>query len=134
MSPTTTISGKARFCAPALFKHDVTIEGTLRYRHLKGMDCGLFTDYESLAEAYPDPRVGMYALLVNPDSDDTFLLYACQRRGEWLLLSSDARLDMLDVSQYDHVKEIAENLDVDHGDTEDFGIYYEAYNALMRLK
>lgn len=107
---TTTISGKARFCAPALFKHDVTIEGTLRYRHLKGMDCGLFTDYESLTRAYPDPHVGMYALLVNPDSDDTFLLYSCQRRGEWTLQSDDARLDMLDVSLYDHIQEIAENL------------------------
>ena len=107
---TTTISGKARFCAPALFKHDVTIEGTLRYRHLKGMDCGLFSDYESLCQAYPDPRPGMYALLINPDSTTTFLLYACQRRGEWALLSDEARLDMLDVSQYDHIHEIAESL------------------------
>ena len=79
-----------RFTSPALFKHDVTIEGTLRYRHLKGMDCGLFTDLTSLSAAYPTPAVGMYAFVVNPDDATTLSLYTCRQLGEWTLLRNDA--------------------------------------------
>ena len=105
-----TFPNRTRFCAPALFKHDVTIEGTLRYRHLKGMDCGLFTDLASLTAAYPTPAVGMYALVVNPGDGTTLSLYACRQLGEWTLLKSDAKLDLLDTSLYQRTLDIIDSL------------------------
>ena len=99
-----------RFTSPALFKHDVTIEGTLRYRHLKGMDCGLFTDLTSLSAAYPTPAVGMYAFVVNPDDATTLSLYTCRQLGEWTLLRNDAKLDLLDTSLYQRTLDIVDSL------------------------
>lgn len=102
------VGGKQRVIGNATFEHDVSVEGRLIYKNLKGLDCGLFPTEAELKEAYPSPTKGMWGLV---GTSSPFALYECTQDGTWTLVNTDSKLiDSFDLAAYDSVKEIVEEI------------------------
>ena len=84
------VGGRLAVAQHARFKHTVYVEGTLVYRHLRGMDCGLFDTIEALQHVHPSPRRGQWAIVGT--TVDQLALYACQTHGIWTMLSDGQTL------------------------------------------
>lgn len=84
------VGGSLTVAQHARFKRTVYVEGTLIYRHLRGMDCGLFDTIEALQHVHPSPRRGQWAIVGT--TVDQLALYACQTHGLWTMLSDGQSL------------------------------------------
>ena len=84
------VGGHLSVAQHARFKRTVYVEGTLIYRHLRGMDCGLFDTIEALQHVHPSPRRGQWAIVGT--TVDQLALYACQTHGLWTMLSDGQSL------------------------------------------
>lgn len=84
------VGGSLTVAQHARFKRTVYVEGTLVYRHLRGMDCGLFDTIEALQRVHPSPHRGQWAIVGT--TVDQLALYACQTHGVWSLLSEGQSL------------------------------------------
>lgn len=84
------VGGSLAVAQHARFKRTLYVEGTLVYRHLRGMDCGLFDTIEALQHVHPSPRRGQWAIVGT--TVDQLALYACQTHGLWTMLSDGQTL------------------------------------------
>ncbi len=84
------VGGSLTVAQHARFKRTVYVEGTLVYRHLRGMDCGLFDTIEALQRVHPSPHRGQWAIVGT--TVDQLALYTCLTHGVWTLLSEGQSL------------------------------------------
>lgn len=74
------------------FQNNVTIAGTLRAKHVKQLGVGLFATLTALQAAYPDPEVGMWAVVGNTMPGP---IYRCSTAGTWTATGEDGGVDDL---------------------------------------
>lgn len=101
------VGGRTEHMQDVLVKRDLKVEGTLLYRHLKGLDCGLFTNASVLGAVHPSPTPGQWALVGT--RGDSLTLYSCQTTGVWSALSTASIAD-LNLAAYDEAKAVVDAL------------------------
>ena len=94
------------FRADVTIENNLTVAGTLRAKHLKQPNCGLFKSYEALTAKYPNPEVGNWACV-----GDTIpaTIYRCEKDGEWRATGEFGGNESVDI---DRIDEIAEKSDI----------------------
>lgn len=103
------VGGRLSVTQNARYQRDVTIEGTLIYSHLRGMDCGLYANVARLHEAWPSPRRGQWALV--GETPGNMALYACDICGTWSLLSQGQTLaDAFSLDAYDAARQVVDDI------------------------
>lgn len=91
----------------AVFKDDVTIEGELHCRHIKGKDRGLYASYEDLIAACPAPHTGDWALV---GANATPQLWGCRQHRQWQLEGSVSLFDTFNLDGYNLARSIVEDI------------------------
>lgn len=104
-----SVGGQMRVSQNARFKRDVTIEGTLLYSHLRGMDCGLHPNVDALRATFPTPRAGEWALVGTNVSN--LALYGCRSEGTWSQMAAGQSLaGLFDLSAYDAARSVVDDI------------------------
>ena len=79
-------------------QNDLTVAGTLRAKHVKQPNCGLFPSLEALKKKYPNPEVGMWAAVGDTTPGD---IYRCDAEGVWKATGAKGGVDNIDLNKYD---------------------------------
>ena len=74
-------------------QNNLTVAGTLRAKHVKQPNCGLFSTEEALKKAYPTPQVGMWATV---GSAPPAAIWACAEEGVWYDTGEAGGIDAMD--------------------------------------
>lgn len=83
-------------------QNDLTVAGYIRAKGIKQPCLGLFLSEDSLTAKWPDPEVGMWALV-----GDEFpaTVYVCETEGEWTETQATGGPDDVDLTNYVTVSE-----------------------------
>ena len=84
-------------------QNDLTVAGTLRAKHIKQPCCGLFASATALQSRYPNPEVGMWAIV-----GDTIpgAIYRCDTEGVWLATGETGGVDGIDLTPYAQTSDV----------------------------
>lgn len=102
-----------------IVNNNLVVGGTLRAKHVKQPNCGLFSSVESLKKKYPNPEVGMWATV-----GDTVPapIYRCDVPGEWTATGEMGGLDAMD---WDRMEKAEEDI-IDLSETPIFSLRADA--------
>lgn len=94
--PVTTFDGDVNI------QNDLTVAGYIRAKGIKQPCLGLFLSEDSLTAKWPEPEVGMWALV-----GDRFpaTVYVCETEGEWTETQATGGPDDVDLTNYVTVSE-----------------------------
>lgn len=90
-------------------QNNLTVAGTLRAKRLKQPNCGMFGTVEALESAYPNPEVGMWAVV---GDEMPGAIYRCDVEGVWEATGETGGVDgLLDDSYEQRIAALESNLD-----------------------
>ncbi len=78
---------------------DLIVEGSLKARHVRQPNCGLFASVEQLKNIYPNPEVGMWATIGNTIPGD---IWRCQVSGHWEPTGEKGGAEIINLENYEH--------------------------------
>lgn len=103
-----SVGGRTSIRGSAVIDHDLTVKGWLEAPNIRTSNKGVFMTLEELQAAYPSPKVGWYAGVVEVTADDTtdvkVVVYVV-RHGVWVRTGStieiplDIRAEIGDLSE-----------------------------------
>ncbi len=76
---------------------DLIVEGSLKARHVRQPNCGLFASVEQLKNIYPNPEVGMWATIGDTIPGD---IWRCQVSGHWEPTGEKGGAETVDLANY----------------------------------
>lgn len=91
--------------------NNLTVAGTIRAKGVKQPCVGLFASVEALEAAYPDPEVGMWAVVGDTMPGD---MYRCDLVGgvpKWVYTETTGGVDEIDLTDYAHVADLPDVID-----------------------
>ena len=102
------VAGNMTVRQQAVVNGDLTVEGSLIYKHLQGHDCGLFETTDDLFGRWPSPRRGDWALV---GTDGMLQLWICSAEGEWHRSAESADLfPAFQLDAYNKAKAIVDDI------------------------
>lgn len=109
------IGGKASVSGSTTIGHNLTVEGWLEAKNIKGVNKGVFTTVTKLREAYPTPHDGWFA---GVGTSSPFTAYVGDG-GEWVATGGTITIDV-DMTQYtEEVEQLSEDIAGVKSDIED---------------
>ena len=95
-----TVRGSAKIC------HDLTVEGWLNARNIRGSGKGLYESLSKLNESYPNPHNGWYALVGDTLPADLYIAVG----GVWVATGKKSGEPILELGK---LTELSEQLDAE---------------------
>ena len=95
-----TVRGSAKIC------HDLTVEGWLNARNIRGSGKGLYESLSKLNESYPNPHNGWYALVGDTLPADLYIAVG----GVWVATGKKSGEPILELGK---LTELSERLDAE---------------------
>lgn len=99
-----TVGGRMKARGDATFNRDVTVEGWLNARNIRGAGKGLYESVDKLNVAYPNPENGWYALVGNTLPADIYRAWG----GKWVATDEQGGEPALEL---DKLKDISQSLE-----------------------
>ena len=88
---------RTNFDGDVSIQNDLTVAGCLRAQRVKQPNCGLFKDEASLKKRFPNPDVGMWAVIGDTIPGD---IWRCDTQGIWTATGESGGIDSVDLNNY----------------------------------